>query len=197
MPETGPSKIPNAEPSHGARAERDDAAAYIYDPSLEARARDILAEAHGKGLSIATAESCTGGSLSALLTDVEGFSHVFDRGFAVYCDAAKRDCLEIDPELLKLKGAVSAEVARAMADGALRNSDADLAVAITGNAGPAGPDDETGLVYLCALARDGQQLSRTCHFGEIGRSQTRIKAIETALTLLAKVCENAERQRDE
>jgi nicotinamide-nucleotide amidase len=194
MPETG---RPEGFAREVASGDRTSAAAYIYDPSLEARARAILAEAHRKGLSIVTAESCTGGALSALLTDVEGFSHVFDRGFAVYCDAAKRDCLDIDYDLLERKSAVSPEVAAAMADGALRKSGADIAVAITGNAGPAGPNEETGLVFVCALTRDGRDSSRACHFGDIGRSQTRIKAIETALTLLAQLCENAGRRRQD
>lgn len=167
------------------------ASAYVYDPALERHAAFVLRAAERENFRIATAESCTGGALSALLTDVEGLSHVFERGFATYCDAAKTDCLDVDPGLLKERGAVSAEVAEAMADGALKRSCADIAVAITGYAGPAGPGEEAGLVYVCAVSRAGSRVSRRCHFGSIGRAPIRIKAIEAALGLLHELCNAA------
>lgn len=170
------------------------ASAYVYDPALEDLATSVLRTAEKKGLRIVTAESCTGGALSALLTDVEGLSHVFERGFAVYCDAAKMDCLNIDGALLKDRGAVSAEVAAAMADGALKRSEADISVAITGYAGPAGPRAEAGLVYICAAARGGGRRNRVCHFGSIGRAPTRIKAIAAALELLQELGAAAEHE---
>jgi nicotinamide-nucleotide amidase len=167
------------------------ASAYVYDPALEDQAAAVLRTAERKQLRIATAESCTGGALSALLTDVEGLSHAFDRGFAAYCDNAKTDCLDVDPGLLRSKGAVSAEVAEAMANGALKRSGADIAIAITGFAGPAGANDEAGLVYICAVSRGREKRARTCHFGPIGRAPTRIKAIEVALDLLQELCSAA------
>jgi len=172
--------------SRTGRAADDPASAYVYDPALEDLAASVLRTAERR---IVTAESCTGGALSALLTDVEGLSHVFERGFAVYCDAAKTDCLDVDPGLLKPTGAVSAEVAEAMARGALKRSDADLAVAITGYAGPAGPGEEAGLVHICVLSRDGGVRRREGHFGSIGRAPTRIAAIEAALGLLQELCD--------
>ena len=117
-------------------------------------AEDVLARAKDAGLMLVTAESCTGGLLAALLTDVTGYGRVFDRGFVSYSDDAKCDLLGIERAMVDDCGAVSEQVARAMADGALHRSDADLAVSITGFAGPAGDDDEEGLVHF-ALARKG------------------------------------------
>jgi nicotinamide-nucleotide amidase len=170
--------------ANGGRDQRD-ARFYIYAPALEDRANEILQTAGQKHLRIATAESCTGGALAALLTDVEGFSHVFERGFVVYSEAAKTDCLGVRSYAIAAHGAVSRPVAEAMARGALDRSRADVAIAITGNAGPAAPDDEPGLVFLCAAARDGRLQIQECHFGNIDRSQVRIRAIETALQMLS------------
>jgi nicotinamide-nucleotide amidase len=109
-------------------------------------------------LKIATAESCTGGMLAALLTDIEGCGHGFDRGFVTYSKAAKQDLLAISSDLLDRNDAVSEAVARAMAEGALNRSEANIAIGITGFAGPAGPDCEEGLVHI-ALARRVARLS--------------------------------------
>src|SRR6059058_2400045 len=105
-----------------------------------------------KKLSIATAESCTGGMLAALLTDIQGASHGFDRGFVTYTKESKTQLLGIEPSLLDQNDAVSEVVARAMAEGALKRSSADIAIGVTGFAGPAGPGKEEGLVHF-GLAR--------------------------------------------
>jgi nicotinamide-nucleotide amidase len=156
---------------------------YVYTPALEDRAAAVLKKAHDQKLSLAAAESCTGGALAALLTDVEGLSHVFERGYVVYTDEAKHECLGIDAGLIETKGAVSEAVAMEMARGALKHSNADVAIAITGNAGPAGPDDEEGLVYIAAASRDGLCKAQEHHFGAIGRANVRVRALEAAFNL--------------
>ena len=158
------------------------------DPALPAEVQDraeaVLELAHDRALKLATAESCTGGLLAALLTDVPGRSHVFERGFVVYSDDAKCDLLGIARDKVERCGAVSKEVAAAMAQGALQRSRADIALSITGFAGPAGPDDEEGLVHFACATRDGDVLGREEHFGPIGRQGVRIKALNVALELL-------------
>jgi nicotinamide-nucleotide amidase len=165
---------------------------YVYTAELEQAARRALAAAHEAGLRIATAESCTGGALAALLTDVEGLSHVFERGFAVYSDEAKSACLGVAPELIADKGAVSKEVALAMAKGALHHSVADISVAITGFAGPAGKNDEEGLVHLAAAQREAEPLNAERHFGAIGRTAVRIAALRAAIELLCAYLDRAD-----
>ena len=167
--------------------------AETLDPALPATVQDladkVLDLAHDKELKLATAESCTGGLLAALLTDVPGRSHVFERGFVVYSNQAKCDLLGIEPDKVESCGAVSAETARAMALGALRNSPADVALSITGFAGPAGPDDEEGLVHLACARGDGATCHREEHFGAIGRQGVRIAALEAALKMLEEALE--------
>ncbi|HEX5007666.1 MAG TPA: CinA family protein [Hyphomonadaceae bacterium] len=157
---------------------------YVYTPALEDRASDVLRTAKRRGVKIAAAESCTGGSLAALLTDVEGLSHVFERGFVVYNDRAKQECLGVDHTIIKDMGAVSREVAIEMARGAIAHADADIAIAITGNAGPAGPNDEEGLVYIAAISREGVCKLQEHHFGAIGRTGVRMHALKAALDAL-------------
>ena len=153
-------------------------------PEVQDRADSVLDLAHQKGLKLATAESCTGGLLAALLTDVEGRSHVFERGFVVYSEDAKCDLLGIARDEVESCGAVSEEIARAMALGAVRRSRADIAVAITGFAGPAGSSDEEGLVHFACAQRIGEVRHREEHFGPIGRQGVRIEALNVALELL-------------
>jgi nicotinamide-nucleotide amidase len=154
--------------------------------AVEAAARRVLERADAAGLSLATAESCTGGLLASLLTDVEGVSSAFDRGFVVYSKDAKCELLHIARDVVDGCGAVSEEVARAMADGALKASRADIALAITGFAGPGAPDDEPGLVHF-ACARKGRATAhREEHFGDIGRGPTRVKCLEVALDMIDK-----------
>jgi nicotinamide-nucleotide amidase len=134
-------------------------------------------------LTIATAESCTGGMLAALLTDIEGAGHGFDRGFVTYTEQSKTDLLGIDPDILKRNEAVSEVVARAMAEGALARSKADLALGVTGFAGPAG-DHEQGLVHMALARRGGHTVHREEHFGAIGRGPVRVNALKVMLNML-------------
>ena len=163
-------------------------AAETLDPVLpnkvQDRAERVLRAADEQELKLATAESCTGGLLAALLTDVHGLGHVFDRGFVVYAKQAKCDLLGIAREKVDSCGAVSEPVAREMAQGALRRSEADIAVSITGFAGPGGPGDEEGLVHFACARRGGDTAHREEHFGKIGRDGVRIAALETALEML-------------
>lgn len=156
----------------------------VLPSKVQDRAERVLEAASARNLKLATAESCTGGLLAALLTDLHGLGHVFDRGFVVYAKQAKCDLLGIAREKVDACGAVSEPVAREMAQGALRRSDADLAVAITGFAGPAGPDDEEGLVHFACARRAGETRHREEHFGAIGRDGGRIAALDVALQML-------------
>jgi nicotinamide-nucleotide amidase len=157
----------------------------ILPPEVEDCARRVLDQAHDKGFKLATAESCTGGLLAALLTDVRGRGHVFDRGFVTYSVAAKCDLLGLNRQEVESCRGVSKQVAVEMARGALRRSDADLALAITGFAGPGAPDDEEGLVHLaCARKGNGNCHHREEHFGNIGRDGVRIAALGVALDMI-------------
>jgi nicotinamide-nucleotide amidase len=152
---------------------------------LEDVARSLLQAADREGVRIAVAESCTGGLLAALLTDVEGLSHIFDRGFVTYSEVAKTDVLGLDPEHLKTEGAVSEWVAREMAKGALERSKASLAVAITGYAGPG--EGEEGLVHTATARRRRHTidiLHHEAHYGSVGRAEIRARAAREALSLM-------------
>jgi nicotinamide-nucleotide amidase len=139
-----------------------------------------------RGLKVATAESCTGGLVSGALTEIPGSSDVLDRGFVTYSNAAKQTMLGVSVAILERHGAVSREAADAMASGALAMSDADLAVAITGIAGPGGGSAEkpVGLVHFAAAARDGRRFHQEKRYGEIGRSAVRTQAVAEALAML-------------
>ncbi|HET6536700.1 MAG TPA: CinA family protein [Sphingopyxis sp.] len=141
----------------------------------------LLKDAERAGLRLATAESCTGGLLSSLLTDVEGTSHVFDRGFVTYSKRSKCDLLGVPAEMIRLHGAVSEEVARAMAWGALRRSDATIAFAITGFTGRGGPTEEAGLVHVACATEGGYSDHKQYRFGDIGRGATRLAALQAAI----------------
>jgi len=153
-------------------------------------AERILTMAKSQGYRIATAESCTGGLISAIFTEVAGSSSVFERGYATYSNLAKQECLGVPWELIERHGAVSEEVCRSMAAGALIHSEADVSVAVTGIAGPTGGTREkpVGTVHMaCGLARgDGEIdiLHEEHRFGDVGRSLVRLKTIEAALVLL-------------
>ncbi|MDG6078594.1 CinA family protein [Erythrobacter litoralis] len=148
------------------------------------QAEQVLEKAKSARVMLATAESCTGGMLAALLTDVHGYGRVFDRGFVSYSDQAKCDLLGIERKMVDDCGAVSQQVAEAMAEGALDRSQADYVVSITGFAGPGGEDDEEGLVHFALACKNGHRFHREEHFGEIGRDGVRIAAMKTALDLL-------------
>ncbi len=151
--------------------------------SVDELAKLVLREASERGLRLATAESCTGGLLASLLTDIPGRSHAFERGFVTYSHAAKHEMLGVAMEALERDGAVSEPVARAMAEGALARSRADVAVAITGFA-EGGPGQPAGLVHFAA-ARLGRPTShRVERFGDVGRAKLRVRAHETALAML-------------
>lgn len=145
-------------------------------------AEHVLRLATGLGLSLAVAESCTGGLLASALTDVKGLSGCFERGFVVYSPPSKCDLLGVDPSLLESRGAVSREVAIAMAEGAVRRSKADIAVSVTGYADD-GP--EPGLVHLACARRDGPTVHREEHFGPIGRDRVRDEAVRVGLEMFA------------
>ncbi len=149
------------------------------------QAATILDAARKAGLRIATAESCTGGMVAVALTDVAGSSDVFERGFVTYSNAAKADMLGVSETTLFNHGAVSEEVAVEMAEGALANSEADLAVAITGVAGPGGSAFKPEGRVCFALAREGAATqAETVEFGALGRDRVRLAARDHALGLL-------------
>ena len=153
---------------------------------LRAAAIRVLELSGKRGLKIATAESCTGGLVAAALIDIAGSSAVVDRGFVTYSNEAKQQMLGVPAATLKRHGAVSAETAAAMAKGALKHSQADLVVAITGIAGPGGGSKQkpVGLVYFAAARRGGRRLARACRYGAIGRRQVRERSVAEALALL-------------
>lgn len=147
---------------------------------------NLLTQARYWGLKIATAESCTGGLVAAALTDVPGSSDVFERGFVTYSNAAKIEMLGVSAETLVRHGAVSEAVALEMAEGALRHSAADIAVAITGIAGPGGSGAKPEGRVCFALTRAGQPtFCQTVEFGAPGRAKVRKAATAHALKLLA------------
>jgi nicotinamide-nucleotide amidase len=135
---------------------------------------------------LATAESCTGGLIAAVLTDVEGCAHGFDRGFVCYTDDAKRDQLGVPAAILKEATAVSAPAANAMAEGALAASAADIALAVTGFAGPGAPGEENGLVYFAIARRDHPAEVIERHFGAGSRAEIRLACLRTGLRLLSE-----------
>ena len=152
-------------------------------------AREVIALCTAAGLKIATAESCTGGLVAGALTDIPGSSDVIDRGFVTYSNEAKRAMLGVKASTLESFGAVSKETATAMAVGALERAGVDLAVSITGIAGPGGatPGKPVGLVHFAVAARDGRILHRECRFGAIGRSAVRARSVVEALRMLMEL----------
>ncbi|TDE38368.1 CinA family protein [Antarcticimicrobium sediminis] len=145
----------------------------------------LLEAARAKGIRIATAESCTGGMVAAALTDVAGSSDVVDRGFVTYSNGAKQDMLGVRAETLAAHGAVSEQVAREMADGALYQSDATLTVSITGIAGPGGSEHKPEGRVCFGLAMTGHKTHvETVEFGALGRANVRAAARDHALALL-------------
>jgi nicotinamide-nucleotide amidase len=154
-------------------------------------ARILLDLCRAKKLTIAAAESCTGGLLAATLTEIPGSSAVFDRGFVTYSNDAKIAMLGVPVDLIETFGAVSRETAQAMASGALVQANVDLAVAITGIAGPGGamPGKPVGLVHLAAAARGGTRIHQARQFGDIGRAPVRHEAVRQALAMLRELAD--------
>ena len=159
-----------------------------FDAALEERAGKLVASYTAAGLTIATAESCTGGLVAGLITEIAGSSAVLERGFVVYSNAAKIGMLGVSPETIDAVGAVSEATAREMATGALEHSRADVSVSITGVAGPGGGSAEkpVGLVHFACARRNGPSVHVERRFGDIGRSAVRKASIEQALELLEK-----------
>jgi len=165
----------------------------VIDKELHAAAKHLLEACRARGLRIATAESCTGGLVAGTLTDIAGSSDVVECGFVVYSNEAKEAMLGVPAATLKRHGAVSAETATAMAAGALKNSRADLSVAITGIAGPGGGSrgKPVGLVHFAAARRDGRTLARRKLYGKIGRRRVRERSVAEALALLQMLAQSA------
>jgi nicotinamide-nucleotide amidase len=160
----------------------------VFPPDLIAAAEALLDDFRRRGLKLATAESCTGGLVAGVLTEIAGSSDVVERGFVTYSNGAKHELLGVPEAMLARHGAVSEAVARAMAEGALANSAADVAVAVTGVAGPGGGSAEkpVGLVHLAAARRGGNVLHLECRFGDIGRAQVRLESVRVALQLVSR-----------
>ena len=145
---------------------------------------EVLALARARGVMIATAESCTGGLIIGRLTDVAGSSDAVDRGFVTYSNAAKIQMLGIRPETLDAHGAVSEDIAAEMASGALVNSQAGIAVAVTGIAGPGGSEHKPEGRVCFAIADSRGVRTETVEFGPLGRAQVRAATVAHALSLL-------------
>jgi len=165
----------------------------MFPQNIETLAQQIIAQYARDKRRIVTAESCTGGMVAAALTSVPGSSEVFDRGFVAYSNASKTDLLGVLPDVLETYGAVSSHVAEAMAEGALEYSQADVAVSITGIAGPGGASDlkPVGLVYFGFAARRGPNFHLRCEFSG-DRESVRLQATHEALKLLASAIEKEE-----
>ena len=161
----------------------------MLDPEVLARAHAVVEANRAAGLTVVTAESCTGGLVVGALTEVAGASEVVDRGFVTYSNEAKLEALGVNLDILETFGAVSVAVAWAMAQGALKHSHADVAVAITGIAGPGGGSEKkpVGLVVFARATRDGDPaavVADTRLFGDLGRTEIRRQAVLVALELL-------------
>lgn len=160
----------------------------IETPALLERAAALIRAYAARGWTLATAESCTGGLVAALLTEIPGSSAVVERGFVTYSNQAKADLLGVPLDLIAAHGAVSEPVARAMAEGALRASRADAAVAVTGVAGPGGATaaKPVGLVHFGLAVRNRPTVHHERRYGDLGRSAVRARAVEEAISLLER-----------
>src|SRR3984885_315194 len=158
----------------------------MVSPDLIARAADLIPRHRQAGLVAAPADSCTGGLIAGLLTEIPGSSNMLERGFVVYSNAAKQEVLGVPPETLTRHGAVSGETAVAMAEGALRASRAEVAVSVTGIAGPDGgtAGKPVGLVHFACARRGKPTMAREERFGEIGRGAVRLASVRVGLDLL-------------
>ncbi|MBY5803912.1 CinA family protein [Rhizobium leguminosarum bv. trifolii] len=158
----------------------------LFPQDIVSTAEAIIRDFAAAGLMVSTAESCTGGLIAGALTEISGSSAVVDRGFVTYTNSAKVEMLGVQAETLLRFGAVSEETARQMAHGALFRSRAEIAVAVTGIAGPGGGSAEkpVGLVHLAAKSRAGALIHRKMHYGDIGRSEVRLATIRTALEMV-------------
>lgn len=162
-----------------------------FPQQIENLASRIVSDFTSRNITIATAESCTGGLIAGALTEISGSSAVVDRGFVTYSNQAKMDMLGVEAATLERFGAVSRETALEMVQGALARSGASLAVAVTGIAGPTGGTAEkpVGLVHLAAKARNGSLIHREMHYGDLGRSGIRIATVMSALEMLLEAAQ--------
>lgn len=160
------------------------------DDHLKA-AEKVLSRCRDLGFHLVTAESCTGGLICGCLTEIAGSSDVVDRSFVTYSNQAKMDLLGVPADMLEVNGAVSEQVARAMAEGALERSGAEIAIAVTGIAGPTGgsPGKPVGLVHMACARREQITLHERCSFGDQGRSTVRNLTVLSALELVLQQLE--------
>jgi nicotinamide-nucleotide amidase len=161
--------------------------AEALDPAIpsdiDRLAEQVLREACDRNLKLSAAESCTGGLLASLLTDLPGLSHAFERGFVVYTHEAKHEMLGVPQEVLDNDGAVSERCARAMAEGAIARSKADVAASITGFT-EGGPGQPAGLVHFACARHGSPTRHRKETFGDVGRAEVRLRALKTALEMM-------------
>lgn len=165
----------------------------MFSDELRDAAARLERTMRAEALMLATAESCTGGLLAGLLTEIPGSSDILERGFVTYSNEAKIACLGVHPDLIQHHGAVSPQVARAMAEGALIHSEADIAVAVTGVAGPGGGTDDKpiGLVHLATARLGMEPILLECRFGDVGRSAIRLASVKAALGLVLTMLERS------
>jgi len=161
----------------------------MFPEEINTRAQNVIERYTAKNLTLAMAESCTGGLISAALINVPGASNVVDRGMVTYANAAKMELLGVPAETLDTVGAVSEETARAMAEGAVAYKGIDASVAVTGIAGPGGGTAEkpVGLVHIAAALSGQPTQHQECRFGEIGRDEVRIATVIAALDMLIEL----------
>jgi len=161
----------------------------VFNREIVSMSTAVLENCRKRKWLLATAESCTGGLIGGALTEIAGSSDVFDRGFITYTNKAKHKVIGVEIDVLRAHGAVSEEVARAMAAGALKTAAVQIAVAVTGIAGPGGGSAEkpVGRVHLAATNIDGKTIHRKMDYGDIGRSEVRMATVMTALEMLNEI----------
>lgn len=161
----------------------------MFDLIVLEAAEQVLEHCKRKSLTLATAESCTGGLVAGALSAISGSSSVLDRGFVTYSNQAKEQMLGVSPTTLEAYGAVSRQCAEEMAKGALAHAQVDLAVSITGIAGPTGgtPEKPVGLVHFAAARRGGRLITFEGRYGEVGRAQVRRLSVLQALAMLSEL----------
>jgi nicotinamide-nucleotide amidase len=166
----------------------------MADKELLVAAETVLNLCKSKKLTLATAESCTGGLVAAALSEIPGSSLVLDRGFVTYSNEAKQQMLGVTPATIDVYGAVSTACAEEMAKGALAHASVDLAISITGIAGPTGAvrGKPIGLVYFCAASRSGRVIAHYRKYGDVGRANVRRECVLQALAMLQELAEKEE-----
>lgn len=167
----------------------------IVSLELGRRVAALLRRACDGDLKLAAAESCTAGLVAALLTDVEGCSHAFDRGFVAYAEEAKEQLLGVPRALIEAHDAVSREVAVAMAEGGLARSSADACLAVTGYADDADGEVPAGLVHFAVAVRGAPTDHKKCEYGDLGRGAVRLACLDTAVELLEAAVDRASELR--